>query len=198
MKDILKKVWHYGRWVLLALVIAYIALVIYRTGVMIEQDKSAETVAAIHAQKITRDFVLNTHRNLPEPPDPTLDDSTVEGIDANNNGIRDDAELTIFLWHRDSARIRAAELQYAQALQAELTMVFNSETWKAGAQEESRAFYCMRVDAKLPTSETDRIEKLVLDTDLRRQKYDEVNNYITSYADLNVPNCDIDFKSLPN
>lgn len=197
--NILKKIWRVGRWVLLALVVGYLVLVAVGTYDLDRKAKNAETVAAIHAQKITLDLVLNTYRNLPEAPDPATDEATVAGTDANSNGIRDDAELTIFLWHRDSARIRAAELQYAMAIQTILTQVFSTETMVAALQENSRAYYCMGVDVRLSDAEIKRIKNLVLDTDMRRQKYNEIyEKYMTSYADLDAPNCDIDLKSLPN
>ena len=195
--EFLKKVWRYGRWVLLALVVAYIALVMYRVWAIGEEERSAETVTAIHAQAISRDLVLG--KGLPEAPDPATNDATVEGFDTNDNGIRDDAELTIFLWHRDSARIRAAELQYAMAIQSMLTKVFDSNTWVAAAEEETRSYLCMGVDVRLSTEETDRIEKLVLDTDLRREKYNEIHRkYEVSFGSSDKSNCDIDLDSLPN
>lgn len=201
MKEFLKKVWRYGRWVLLLLVVAYIALVIYRVYAIGEEERSAETVAVIHAQKITRDFVLNTNRNLPEPPDPATNDATVEGFDTNNNGIRDDAELTIFLWHRDSARIRAAELQYAMTIQSMLTKVFDSNTWVAAAQEDGRAFNCIYDVAKDDDTQAqfllEETKKLVLDTGLRRKKFDEVYKYQVSYTLLR-DSCDVDLNSLSN
>ena len=123
----------------------------------------------------------------------------MEGIDANNNGIRDEVELTILLWHKDSARVRAAELQYAMAMQMMLDKVFNSETWVAAAEEEGRGFLCMRVRTGLNSGEVERIENLVLDTDLRREKYKEVHRkYEVSYSSSDAPACDIDFNSLPN
>ncbi len=195
--DLLKKLWRYGRWVLLALVVAYIGLVIWRVWAIGEEERSAEVVAAIHAQEISRDLVLGT--GLPEAPDPATNDATVEGFDTNDNGIRDDAELTIFLWHRDSARIRAAELQYAMAIQAMLTKVFDSNTWVAAAEEEDRATLCMAIEANQLDEEITRIKDLVLDTDLRRQKYTELHRkYEVSYGSMDAPDCDIDLSSFLN
>ena len=77
--------------------------------------------------------------HLPPPPDPAQVDATIEGVDANGNGIRDDVELAIFKKYPNSARIRAAELQYAMALQMYLSKVFNSETLVAVIQGEDRA-----------------------------------------------------------
>ena len=59
--------------------------------VVIEKQKTEEAVLRIHAQKITLDDVMGT--KLPPEPSQELNDSTIEGIDANQNGIRDDVEL---------------------------------------------------------------------------------------------------------
>ncbi len=179
---------------------AFILLVIYRIPHAIDQQKTAEAVAKIHAAKLTLDDV--TGKNL--PPDPGADaDKTVEGVDANKNGIRDDVELAIFKKYPDSARIRAAELQYALALQNELTSnVFNSETLVAAIQEEGRGFGCI-----YKNSLTDQIfnvykkevRDLVFNTDGRKKKSDEVfNKYMTSFSALKSQDCDIESASFPN
>ncbi len=56
-------------------------------------------------------------KHLPLTPNKEENDATVAGIDNNGNGIRDDVELAIFAKYPNSAKIRAAELQYAMALQ---------------------------------------------------------------------------------
>ncbi|WP_373033125.1 Ig-like domain-containing protein [Sulfurovum sp.] len=44
--------------------------------------------------------VINGHQ-LPPEPDPTINDSTLLGIDANENGVRDDVEIWILNKYRD-------------------------------------------------------------------------------------------------
>src|ERR1700761_2907630 len=109
------RVWFWARWPLSVLVVAYAALVIWRIPAVTEQQKTAATIATINAQKITMADVMGT--DLPPVPYEPENDATVAGIDANNNGIRDDVELAIFKEYPNSPRIRAAELQYAMTEQ---------------------------------------------------------------------------------
>ena len=133
-----KQVWHFVRWPLLVLALAYAALVIYRIPAVGEAQRTKVAVAAIQAQKITMADVLGT--NLPPVPYEPENDATVAGIDKNNNGIRDDVERAIFAKYPNDAKIRAAELQYALDQQILVTEVFNSQTWIAAAEQNSNEF----------------------------------------------------------
>jgi hypothetical protein len=57
---------------------------------------------------------------LPPEPDPKVNNSTLLGIDSNNNGVRDDVERYIYFRFRDFENAetdRAIAMQYAQATQ---------------------------------------------------------------------------------
>ena len=71
---------------------AYILLVVYRMFVIQGERNTEKEVAKIHATKLSLDDVMG--KNL--PPAPSSPDATVQGVDANKNGIRDDVELAIF------------------------------------------------------------------------------------------------------
>jgi len=196
---IFHRVWRIIRIPLAVIVILFLALVIYRIPAAVERQKTKEAIDKIQAQKLTLADVLG--KNLPPEPDPTLKDATVEGIDANGNGIRDDVELAIFNLHPDSAKIRAAELQYAMELQTELTQVFNSETLVATIQQEDSGFFCIgdAVPAQSPNILSKEVEKIVFDTPARAEKHQQVfKSYMTSYKEPNGPYCDVDLASLPN
>lgn len=175
---------------LVIIFVAYVILVIARIPAAAERAKTKKAVEAIHAQKLTLDTVLG--KNLPPVPDPKLVDATIEGIDVNNNGIRDDVELAIFKKYPDSPKIRAAELQYAMALQMELTKVFNSETLVAVTQEEGRGFSCLYKYKKI-----DEIENLIFNNKERKDwREKNLGKYMTSYSLPNGQQCDIDPSSL--
>jgi len=185
--------------------ILYIALVIYRIPFVIEKDKTLEVVAQIHAQKLTINDVNGEH--LPPPPDPAQVDATIEGIDANKNGIRDDVELAIFQKYPNSARIRAAELQYATALQMELTLVFNSDTFIATAQETGRASGCiaeltsrdnLKIYLKTLKSLEKEVEDLQLNTKERMAKENTNSQFLTSFGGTEGIRCDVDSASIHN
>lgn len=198
MKKIIN--WHIIRISFAIILVLFVGLVIYRIPAVKERTKTEEVVKKIHSQKLTLADVMG--KRLPPEPDPALKDTTIEGIDANNNGIRDDVELAIFKLHPDSARIRAAELQYAMALQNELSNVFNSETLVATIQEEGRGFECIYKSS--PTDLIFNIYKrevrdLVFNTDTRKNKSDEIfNKYMTSFSALKGQDCNIESVSLPN
>jgi len=151
-------------------------------------------------------------KHLPPPPDPAQVDATVAGVDANQNGIRDDVELAIFKKYPNSAKIRAAELQYAMELQMELDKVFNTDTLVATVQEASRGHSCVSDSVQNPgTSPTEaevnyistlmdartkEVEDLVFNTELRKQRREENFGYETSHGDMSGPDCDIDPTSL--
>lgn len=180
---------------------AYIIIVtIARIPNFIDKKKTDEQVAKIHATKLTLDDVMG--KNL--PADPGADaDKTIAGIDANRNGIRDDVELAIFKEYPDSAKTRAAALQYAMALQMGLTQVFNSPTLVAMAQEKGRAYGCvfdLGGEMRDVTQREDSFKKIILNTDARKNKLEEMyDKYMVSMGPVKgKPDCDIDPASLPN
>jgi len=105
------RAWRLIRWPLAVLVVAYIALVVWRIPGYSAEQQSKETVALIQSKHIAPNDVDGKH--LPPPPDSKLVDATIAGVDANQNGIRDDVELAIFKEYPNSPYTRAAELQYA-------------------------------------------------------------------------------------
>lgn len=119
-----------------------VLLVLFLIGSAINYDAARRTpqaVERIHARTVTLEMVSG--RNL--PPMPLEPDSTIAGVDANANGVRDDVELAIFAAHSNEPKVRAGQLQYALSMQSWLTDVFSEETLVAAIQEEGRAFLCL-------------------------------------------------------
>ena len=188
MKDSLLRVWRWVKWPLIVLVVAYCALVLWRTFALFDEEKTATAVATIHAQKITLADVEGA--SLPPIPDPAENDATVEGIDVNNNGIRDDVELAIFELYPDDKKARAAALQYAMTEQMYLTHVTNTETWKAVAEEVGRAQICT-IEAEISWEEFERVADLVVNTELRKRIRTSSFEFITSYGPAEGVPCDV-------
>ena len=198
----------------LIILILYISVVIYRIPVAVERQRAERIVPQIHNQKLTMDDVMGTH--LPPEPDSKLNNSTLEGIDANRNGIRDDAELAIFKLYPDSARVRSGALQYAKGLQMHFRKdITNSEIFVAVLQEDSRGDYCFyhslpKIDWEageeainkafaIKDAKKEEIENLVFNTEVRKNKVEEnYKKYMTSMGDIGGPDCDIDSVILPN
>ncbi|MBI5077759.1 MAG: hypothetical protein HZB11_00090 [Candidatus Yonathbacteria bacterium] len=201
MKNLIKIL----KWMATTILAAFILLMILRLPFYLQNKKTDEQVAKIHATKLTIDDVMGV--NL--PPDPGAEaDKTIAGIDANKNGIRDDVELAIFKEYPNSAKTRAVLLQYALALQMELTQPFeNEKNVTEVVREQSRAHYCVgeitsRDDMKKFIEVGDKLHGFVEDkqrntqarVDFRKDFVKKVRSYSESENDV----CDIKLSMLPN
>lgn len=210
-KEALNKTWKIFYKVVVGVLIFFILLMIIRLPFFLKNKKTDEIITKIHATKLTMDDVMGV--NL--PPEPGIEaDKTVEGIDVNNNGIRDDVELAIFKEYPDSAKTRAVLLQYALVLQMEMTQPFeNEKNVTELAREEARADTCVG-DTLVPreTPESWRtygdvekidmyinsIDELQLNTDERKKAISNFNEKIRSFGPMDSEKCDIDLSTLPN
>ncbi|MEK7109497.1 MAG: hypothetical protein AAB919_03645 [Patescibacteria group bacterium] len=182
---VLGRVWRWIKWPIIVLAVGYVALVGWNITYRLGQASTAEAVAQIHAQKLTLADVEG--KNLPPVPDQAENDATVAGIDKNNNGIRDDVELAIFKKYPNSAKIRAAELQYAMTEQMFLTRVFDTGTWKAVAEENGRAHTCI-IDSGANRKE---VETLTFNTDLRTIAKNNAFEFTTTVGSAGGIPCDV-------
>ena len=194
------------KWGGFAVLASFVLLVIVRMFVLDAQEKTAEQVAKIHATKLTLDDVMG--ENL--PPDPGAEaDKTVQVIDANENGIRDDVELAIFKEYPNSAKTRAVLLQYALVLQMQMTLpIVNMETVTATVEDnESRALNCIwsissRSDMNKFMIETSGNEEFVklrqYNNEQRKKALDDLyEGNLGSYSSSNG-SCDLNLSTLPN
>ncbi len=193
-------------WVVMIVVTVFLGFATLGFYRLDQKNKTDLAIARINSTKITLDDVMG--KNLPAKPEKLLNDSTVAGFDVNNNWIRDDVELAIFEKYPNSAKIRSAELQYAQALQLELTQVFNSETLVAILEKEDYGSLCIsetvidqdiKTALELNSSRKNEIQNLVFNTEIRKEKNtDNLKKYLTTYSSKGDIRCDIDLSSLPN
>jgi len=83
--------------------------------------------------------VINGYR-LPPMPDKTLNDSTLLGIDSNNNGVRDDVEIYLLKKYKDHHKIVSEiALQSGRAFQIVLE---NSENARETVKSKRAALFC--------------------------------------------------------
>lgn len=201
MKTFLKII----KWTGIVLVGLFVVAEIIRAPFRAQEQNTAAEVVKIHATKLTLADVLGA--NL--PPDPGANaDKTIAGIDANNNGIRDDVELAIFKTYPNSAKTRAVLLQYALALQMEFTQkIINTDTVTAVAEDEGSAYMCVgeitsRQDLKKFIAIGDQlhgfVENLQLNTEARKQAQQTFfNGHLASYSNSDKT-CDLNLSILPN
>ena len=198
-------------WAFLVLLGLYIILVIVRVFYLFDQDRTNAQVEKIHATKLTLDDVMG--KNLPSDPGVEAD-KTVAGIDANNNGIRDDVELAVFKAYPNSAKTRAVLLQYALALQMEVVQpIVNPETVTEIITEQGRADTCV-ADTLVPRvspessrhySDVERINTFIkfiegkqFNTEARKTAHSDFIKNLRSFGDSTNKTCDVDITKLKN
>ena len=200
----MRKILKVFLWGVAIIFAAFIILVIARIPHVLEKDKTDAAVAKIHATKLTLDDVMG--KNL--SPDPGADaDKTIQGVDANHNGIRDDVELAIFKEYPNSAKTRAVLLQYALALQLEAVQpIVNTEIVTAVIEDDERALSCIwsissRSDMKKFLEETTLNENFVklrqLNTEQRKKYQHDFYEYLGSHG-IPHQSCDLNISTLPN
>jgi len=198
------------KWVILILAGLFILLVIIRTFHYLDVQKTSDQIVKIHSTKLSIDDVMG--KNLPRDPGSDAD-KTVQGIDSNFNGIRDDVELSVFKEYPNSAKTRAVLLQYAMAMQMMAIQPFvNEEIATEIMREESRADICLSdtlVPRKTPESSREYsdiekidsyinfIEEIQINTVDREKNRDEFIKKVRSFSDLEEI-CDVDLSELSN
>jgi len=187
-------------WAFLILLGLFIILVIYRVFYSFNLDKTNAQVEKIHNTKLSIDDVMGV--NLPSDPGIEVD-KTVQGIDANQNGIRDDVELAIFKEYPNSAKTRAVLLQYALVLQIETEQNINKDTATAVAEKESQSYDC--IGKIVPISNDDiqeikeyrnYVESIQLNTVERKNLKIKFDNNVGSFELQS--GCDVDLDLFPN
>ena len=109
---------------------------------------------------------------------PTLDvTGSVTGTDADNNGVRDDIDA-IIAKQGDSSGQRAALTQFAQSVQATLTLdVTNQAAVTTVATGVRKAIACLftRYDASTAGGRANWLQEISINTMPRLQAYDRFN-----------------------
>ena len=197
------KVFKILKWTFLVLAVLFIILIIGRVIYRLNQAKTNEQVIKIHNTKLTLDDVMG--KNL--PPNPGAEaDKTVQGIDANQNGIRDDVELAVFKEYPNSSKTRAVLLQYALALQMEVIQpMINKGTVGEIANKQDRAIFCIAEIVSIKGEDgvilaLEKYGKFIFDkqynTDIRKKAHKDFYSLLQSGRIDDSVSCDINLVSL--
>ena len=115
------------------------------------------------------------------PPDPgrKMANSTLLGVDSDNDGVRDDVQRYILALDVDHAFFKRALLQFAQALQTGLAESYNPNKARYTADLLGRAMDCAS-SAEGPDwyFESKRLIEIAINTKDRRSAYRRWNRYI--------------------
>ncbi len=186
IKNTVKKALKITGLIILALIAAFL---IWLTIATIQYYPTAGALENIKNTRLTMQDV--TGETLPAKRTKAEYDATVQGLDENNNGIRDDVEHAILEMTSDSLQMRAAKLQYAQALQLYFSSVRDGETltevvYKSGfgygcildeLSEENPGIKNLGLRIERISLITSELEKLILNTTSRDKEYSSKDKF---------------------
>jgi len=145
---------------------------------------------------------------VPLPPDPgPAGKATLQGIDSDGDGLRDDVQRSIALTFPESARTRAAMTQYAVAFLLSL-LLGNGDAGalRENAAEVSRSIECIAhvLGADRMSAETQRLDSLLRNTRPRIDAYITTNARLSGQSFSATPrsrwksSCSFDVDSMEN
>lgn len=169
-------------------VCVYVVLVLIRVRGLFQEEETQKQVEKIHSIRLTQSDVDGTKR--PPVPDQAINNSTIEGVDSNENYIRDDVELYI-LDAYTNLNERSAWLQWAKNNQVILLLSNSKEAYKAAAQELGRAGACVvsvyknlgtKPSWEILKEEMNKIEGFVFNNESRAMAVEEVFKNDSSFS----------------
>jgi hypothetical protein len=146
---------------------------------------------------------INGYR-LPPEPDETLNNSTILGIDSNNNGVRDDVERKIYLTYKkaiEQAYMMQGAKRFQKILDNPIVAATSQETQDEMWKQYSCIGYLRRIkNIKVPRTIVEFWENSYMNTKERIKAYIEFNEASSGgvYSipvhdkDLKKENCDFD------
>jgi hypothetical protein len=143
--------------------------------------------------------------SLPPEPDPSINNATLLGVDADENGVRDDTDRWIAFNAPNSAKERAALSQYAKGMQVFLRDA-NDKELSIRHSHEDKAADCMDYVLGLDEAIAKRrqSEAQILNTDLRSREYLKADAWLGGQVYEGTPTSELKSKcvfnpdSLPN
>ncbi len=123
--------------------------------------------------------------NEPVPPDPgEAGKQTLEGIDSDNDGVRDDIQRYIILNYYNTQKTQLALRQYAKALQPFLLDAEDKQLSRAHTKEMDEAQNCSHYIFGLDEAEriTDELIAQFLNTDLRSRTYIKADSQLSGMS----------------
>jgi hypothetical protein len=141
----------------------------YRLYVKIKDKKSQrEQLFQKNFHDFVR-FVISESMEVPMP-DPKINNSTLAGVDSDNNGIRDDIQRYINENYQNKPSTKLALKQFAEAYQQKLTSSVDKQTTIDNGAKESESIMCLGWINSGATRFVNEIEPLQLNTKERIQK----------------------------
>jgi len=134
------------------------------------------------------------------PPELTVGEATrtIEGVDSNSNGIRDDAERTVYELYESDYENRGIAWALTHSLQQQIMATHADDPDKAIEQATKmglRTSYCLSeyVDEETRRAMASHVQNMMLDTPDRRKSFEEylVNRgqVVVNVSDISLADC---------
>lgn len=152
------------------------------------QDKATTVKAKLNtvtsdAVSLNITWTVNGH-TLPPEPDKTVNDSTLLGIDSNNDGVRDDIERKVYATYPKAIQ-RAVMMQAFRAKQkmlADPDMVDNAKVWEKRVTKYidcTRYLYMYKKQARISRKEASLISEWQFNNKARVKTYIDYNKALS-------------------
>jgi hypothetical protein len=130
-----------------------------------------------------------THDENGLPPDPgEAGKLTLEGIDSDGDGVRDDVQIYIALTYLDSEKIRASLTQYVKSVQSSLIDAKYKQISIQRSQEVVRALECVGfVDPDNGLRNANLLLTKILNTEERSEAYLMYNSQLAGESSFLTP-----------
>ncbi len=153
------------------------------------------TLVLLFLTSVIYSETINGHI-LPPEPDPKINNSTLLGIDSNNNGVRDDIERKVYATYPKAIQ-RAVIMQAFRAKQkmlADPDMVDNARVWEKKITEYidcTRYLYMYKKQARISRKEASLISEWQFNNKERVEVYIEYNKALSGGVySINKPKLD--------
>jgi len=126
--------------------------------------------------------VINGHL-LPPMPDKTLNDSTLLGIDSNNNGVRDDVERKIYFTYdkKINQKLMMQSAKRHQSMLADLDLIKNAYDWEEASNKDigCKNYLFDKYDIPFIKNRVNFYQDNTYNTEERIRKYMKYNNALS-------------------
>ncbi|NOH79165.1 hypothetical protein F0231_05355 [Vibrio sp. RE86] len=112
--------------------------------------------------------------DLPPEPDPDDNNATLEGIDSDNDGVRDDVQRYIAIAHADNEAIKLSVMKYAEVQQRMLIDSYSEEKSIQNFIDFQKSFMCMFYvtnDFESSSKRASKVKSMMNNTRERTQAY---------------------------
>lgn len=121
-------------------------------------------------------FVIDDSLEVPNP-NPRVNNSSLEGIDSDKDGIRDDVQRFINQTY-PSQNVKLALKQLARASQQALIKVKDKATAIQFVALETKSQICLASQSQDSSEISNQVHKLLFNTEARVKKHFQINSYM--------------------